>query len=118
MNFDISGYVIGNKIDKPILNYIKNNNGNINVDEFGAGGGCLFDRNKYLESFNKSYHLLVKDFDNLISLSHQPGWPDFLICFVFMMGGYQLSHNCEIKEINNNIEINASILHNYKKYYE
>jgi hypothetical protein len=118
MNFDISGYVIGNKIDKPILNYIKNNNGNINVDEFGAGGGCLFDRNKYLESFNKSYHLLVKDFDNLISLSRQPGWPDFLICFVFMMGGYQLSHNCEIKEINNNIEVNASILHKYKKYYE
>ena len=118
-DFDISGYVIGNKIDKPILKYIEANGGNIEIDEFGAGGGCIFNRKKYLNSFEKAYELLDRDFDSLDSVSHQPGWPDFLICFVFMIGGYQLSHNHEIKEIKGNEEnINSSILHKYKKFYE
>lgn len=118
-SFDISGYVIGNKIDGPILKYIEENGGNTRMDEFGAGGGCIFSRKKYLDSFEKAYELLKIDFDKLESVSHQPGWPDFLICFVFMIGGYQLSHNHELKEIKGNDEnISSSILHKYKKFYE
>ena len=121
-NFDISGYLVGNIIDQPMLEYIKSNDGNILVNQYGGGGGCIFSRSKYLESFDKAYNLLEKDFDELIKKSHQPGWPDFLICFVFMIGGYQLSKNKEIIELNNNnydiSNIGVSIIHKYKKLYE
>ena len=119
-NFDISGYIIGNNIPHSILDYISYHGGNTSVGEYGAGGGCVFNRKKYIESFDKSYSLLESDFDRLFEQSFLLGWPDFLICFVFMIGGYNLSENRELMEIYDDEFSNLpySIIHKYKKFYQ
>jgi len=141
--YEIMDYVVENggsnvMPDPNIIDWVENN--------YGAGGGCIFDRNVYMENYQKAYDLLDRDYDYLIETSGGSfGWPDMLITFVFMLGGYRTTGNYDVFEASTDIDsellynimynhglnndgtaipnniiniIDKSIIHKYKKYYK
>jgi hypothetical protein len=60
---------------------------------YGAGGGCIFKPDEFIKSWEKCKDKLWNDYDSLKQVSKIIGWQDFIIQFVMMIGGYEISQN-------------------------
>lgn len=91
-----------NFIPNEFLVYISNFGGNSISPGYAAGGGTIFNREHFIDSFDRCKDKFWKDYDYLKSINKIIGWQDFLLQFIMMMGGYEIIQNnglCETWEV-------------------
>ena len=60
---------------------------------YGAGGGCIFKPDQFVKSWEKCKDNLWNDYDALKRINKIIGWQDFIVQFVMMIGGYEITQN-------------------------
>lgn len=71
---------------------------------YGAGGGTFLNRLQFIDSWNRVKGGLWGKYDYLKSVQKIIGWEDFLVQYIMMLGGYQITQNhklCEHWEVPN-----------------
>lgn len=99
--FGIAGFEYNtNTLPSSLLYFIEQMGGNINIPlnlfgnkGYGAGGGFIIDRKKWMLSWDKVKPLLDLNYDELQSYSHLIGWSDCVAQLVIMGGGYEVTQN-------------------------
>jgi len=69
---------------------------------YASGGGTIFNREHFIDAWQKVKDNLWKDYDYLKSINKIIGWQDFVFQFIMMIGGYDIiqNHNlCEEWEV-------------------
>jgi hypothetical protein len=65
---------------------------------YGAGGGCIFNREHFIKSWEKARDPLWKNYDHLARINKIIGWQDFVVQFVMMIGGYEIIQHHRIAQ--------------------
>lgn len=123
---------LGNKIDERILQLIRENAG-CEIDSFyGMGGGSIFKRQSFLQSYDKFYNFIENNFDKLHKIYSPFGWPDCIMSVCLMFIGKKQTVNTQLHElgywgmdfskanwegVEEKCKPHCSILHHFKKYY-
>jgi hypothetical protein len=120
-----------NTIHPVVINFLQQLSNN-HIDNFyGMGGGTIFHKKTFIESYNKFYDILMQNFDDIQKIYPTIGWTDCILSVIMMLGGakheilkdrYELSgHGQDHSKINyslvDELKTKYSILHHYKKYY-
>lgn len=87
-----------NQIDERLLEYSKEKGGVDTAPGYGAGGGTFINREHFILSWNKSKDYLWDDYDKLATYHHIIGWQDFIVQYVMMLGGYEVTQNPYLAE--------------------
>ena len=58
---------------------------------YGAGGGCVFNREQFIKSWEKAKPLIWDVYDHFKKINKIIGWEDFLVQYVMMIGGYEIT---------------------------
>lgn len=100
-NFDISVFEYNtNHIPKTLIDVVDQLEGNTNiplnkfgVKGYGAGGGFIINRQKWIESFEKFIPILDLNFDRIKEKTHLVGWSDCIAQILIMVGGGEVLQN-------------------------
>lgn len=85
-----SGIWRPNHLPNEFMIYSADIGGVASAPGYGAGGGCTFNREHFIKSWEKARSFLWKDYDYLKSINKIIGWQDFIVQFVMMIGGYEI----------------------------
>ncbi len=99
--FGIAGFEYNtNLIPHSLLYFVEQIEGNIDIPlnifgrkGYGAGGGFIIDRKKWISSWDKVKPLLDSNYETLLSHTHLIGWSDCISQIVIMGGGYKVIQN-------------------------
>jgi hypothetical protein len=79
-----------NYLPPQFLEFSKNLGGVGNAPGYGAGGGCIFNREHFIKSWDIAKEPLWDAYDDLAKINKIIGWEDFIVQFVMMIGGYEI----------------------------
>jgi hypothetical protein len=79
-----------NGVAREFLDYSTNLGGVGSCPGYGAGGGCIFNREQFIASWEKAREHLWNDYHELERVNKIIGWQDFVVQFVMMIGGYPI----------------------------
>ena len=89
-----------NHIPPVLLDVVEQIGGNTNIPTnkfgrkgYGAAGGFIIDRKKYIESWKKFRPILELNYDEIVKESKLIGWSDCLAQLILMAGGYTVVPN-------------------------
>ena len=71
---------------------------------YASGGGTIFNRTQFIDSYERALDLYTKHFDEFCKTSKIYGWQDFLFQYVMQLAGYKIIQNprlCEHWEVPN-----------------
>ena len=71
---------------------------------YASGGGTIFNREHYIDSYDRVLDLYTKNYDEFCKINKIYGWEDFLFQYILMLGGYEIIQNhqlCEHWEVPN-----------------
>jgi len=97
-----TGWYRPNNIPNEFLMYIYENGGNLISPGYAAGGGTFFNREHFIDSWERKKDIIWKGYDYLRSINKIIGWADYLLQFVMQLGGYTIIQNpnlCEHWEV-------------------
>lgn len=93
-----------NGIPDAFYDYIMDAGGITKSPGFGAGGGSFLNREQFIDAWDKIKDGLWENYDRLKAINKIIGWEDFLVQYIFMLGGYEITQNhalCEHWEVPN-----------------
>lgn len=136
VNPDVGMYVgntcLMNIINPIILNFIREKSQKQTDSYYGMGGGAIFNRQIFIDSYNLYNQTIMNNFDEMQSIYPTIGWSDCIMSIFMMMGGashkhyerhHELGRHGQSHEgrnydgIEEKLKDKYSILHHYKKYY-
>lgn len=91
-----------NLIPQQLLEYSKQHGGVGECPGYGAGGGTVLNRERFIQSWERCREYLWNDYNSLVQISKIVGWQDFILQYVMMLGGFQVVQNpylCEHWEV-------------------
>ena len=71
---------------------------------YASGGGTIFNRVQFIDSYERALDLYTKHFDEFCKTSKIYGWQDFLFQYIMQLAGYKIIQNpklCELWEVPN-----------------
>ena len=99
-----TGVMRPNHIPSTFLEYSKSIGGVDNCPGYASGGGTIFNREHYIDSYERVLDSYTKNYDEFCNINKIYGWEDFLFQYVMMLGGYEIIQNpqlCEHWEVPN-----------------
>jgi hypothetical protein len=93
-----------NMIPKQFLDYSKEIGGIGDCPGYASGGGTIFNREHYMDSYERILDKFTDVYDEFCKINKIFGWEDFLFQYIFMLGGYEVTQNhdlCELWEVPN-----------------
>jgi hypothetical protein len=97
----VSEYTVS-PIPYVFIDMVEQLNGNTNIPigkcgrGYGAGGGFIIDREKWINSWNYFRPILELNYDMLVKQNKLIGWSDCVAQLVIMVGGYDVVMNKEL----------------------
>jgi len=82
-----------NYLPQQFMEYSKVRGGVDNAPGYGAGGGCIFRPKEFVKAWEKCKDDLWNDYYDLVKIDKIIGWQDFVVQFVMMIGGYEITQN-------------------------
>ena len=82
-----------NYLPNEFMMYSYNLGGIATAPGYGAGGGCIFKPDEFVKAWEKAKDPLWRDYDSLKRINKIIGWQDFVVQFVMMIGGYEITQN-------------------------
>lgn len=79
-----------NSLPSKFMEFSKKHGGVGTAPGYGAGGGCIFNREQFIKSWDKAKPLLWEVYDEFKSYNKIIGWEDFIVQYVMMIGGYKI----------------------------
>lgn len=79
-----------NHLPSQFLNFSVKHGGVGTAPGYGAGGGCIFNREQFIKSWNIAREPLWNEYHELEKINKIIGWQDFVVQFVMMIGGYPI----------------------------
>jgi len=89
----ITGAPRPNHIPNEFMIYSHNLGGVAYAPGYGAGGGCIFKPDEFAKSWEKCKDNLWNDYDTLRNINKIIGWEDFIVQFIMMIGGHEITQN-------------------------
>lgn len=80
-----------NILPKQFMDFSVKHGGVGTAPGYGAGGGCVFNREQFIKSWDKAKPLLDDVYDDFAKLNKIIGWQDFIVQYVMMIGGYEIT---------------------------
>ncbi len=108
-----TGRMRANYIPGQYFDYSRHVGGVDNCPGYASGGGTIFNRVQYMDSYERALDLYLKPFDDFTKINKIYGWQDFLFQYVMMLAGYEIIQNtklCEHWEVPNYEELGIEIL--------
>jgi len=105
------GWYRANSIPNEFLYYINEYGGNPISPGYAAGGGTIFCRKEFIQSWELNKKHIWENYDYLKGINKIIGWADYILQFILQLGGYEIIQNknlCEhweVKEKWNEFEI-------------
>jgi hypothetical protein len=111
-----TGRYRANRIPKQFLDYSKSikrikigknsksMNGIGGCPGYASGGGTIFNREHYIDSYENILDKFTDVYDEFCKIKKIFGWQDFMFQYIMMLGGYEIiqNHNlCELWEVPN-----------------
>jgi len=99
-----TGRMRANFIPDKFLEYSKSVGGVGTCPGYASGGGTIFNREHYIDAYERGLELYTKHYDEFCKISKIYGWEDFLFQYVMMLAGYEIIQNphlCEHWEVPN-----------------
>jgi hypothetical protein len=97
-----TGRMRPNPIPKEFFEYSSKLGGATQCPGYASGGGTIFNREQFIESWENCKDQLYEDYDELVRVSKIMGWVDFFLQYIMMIGGYEIIQNpllCEHWEV-------------------
>jgi hypothetical protein len=91
-----------NYIPNEFIMYSYERKGVTTAPGYGSGGGTVFNREHFIDAWQRVKEDLWKNYDQLKSVNKIIGWQDFVFQFIMMIAGYEIiqNHNlCEEWEV-------------------
>jgi len=99
-----TGRMRPNPIPNRFKQYSKSVGGVDSCPGYASGGGTIFNREHYIDSYDRVLELYTKNYDEFCKINKIYGWEDFLFQYILMLGGYEIIQNhqlCEHWEVPN-----------------
>ena len=93
-----TGRMRGNYIPQQYFDYSKSVGGVDNCPGYASGGGTIFNREEYIDAYDRTLHLYLEKFDEYCGINKIYGWQDFLFQYIMMLGGYEIIQNTKLCE--------------------
>ena len=77
-----------NHVPRQFLEFSAKHGGVGTCPGYGAGGGCIFNREQFIKSWDKAKPLLWEVYEDFEKINKIIGWQDFIVQYVMMIGGY------------------------------
>jgi hypothetical protein len=87
-----------NHIPQQYFDYSKSVGGVDNCPGYASGGGTIFNRLQYMDSYERALSLYLENFDDYCKINKIYGWQDFLFQYVMMLAGYEIIQNTKLCE--------------------
>ena len=71
---------------------------------YASGGGTIFNRKHYIDSYENILNKFTDVYDEFCKINKIFGWQDFMFQYIMMLGGYEIIQNhdlCELWEVPN-----------------
>ena len=97
-----TGRMRANHIPHKFLEYSKSVGGVDSCPGYASGGGTIFNREEYIDAYERTLDLYTENFDEFCKINKIYGWQDFLFQYIMMLGGYEIIQNtklCELWEV-------------------
>ena len=78
-------------IPKQFLDYSKEIGGIGDCPGYASGGGTIFNREHYMDSYERILDKFTDVYDEFCKINKIFGWEDFLFQYIFMLGGYEVT---------------------------
>ena len=93
-----------NNVPYKFLEYSKSINGIDDCPGYASGGGTIFNREHYIDSYENILDKFTDVYDEFCKINKIFGWQDFMFQYIMMLGGYEIIQNhdlCELWEVPN-----------------
>ena len=93
-----------NSVPNKFLEYSKSIGGIGDCPGYASGGGTIFNREQYIDSYERILDKFTDVYDEFCKINKIFGWQDFMFQYIFMLGGYEIIQNhdlCEHWEVPN-----------------
>lgn len=77
-----------NHLPKRFMEFSNEHGGISTAPGYGAGGGCVLNREQFIKSWEKAEPLLYDVYDDFAKIDKIIGWQDFIVQYIMMIGGY------------------------------
>jgi len=91
-----------NNVPSKFLEYSKSIGGIGDCPGYASGGGTIFNREHYMDSYERILDKFTDVYDEFCKINKIFGWQDFMFQYIFMLGGYEVIQNhdlCELWEV-------------------
>ena len=99
-----TGRMRANHIPWQFLDFSKKIGGVDNCPGYASGGGTIFNREHYIDSYDRILDKFAEVYDDFCKINKIFGWQDFMFQYIMMLGGYEIIQNeklCELWEVPN-----------------
>lgn len=93
-----------NHIPAQFLDYSKSIGGIGSCPGYASGGGTIFNRKKFIDSYDRVLDNFTYVYDDFCKINKIFGWQDFMFQYIMMLAGYEIIQNpqlCEHWEVPN-----------------